>query len=82
MSKSGKSVDLGHVFANNFFRYIFVNFFNGFEISVKFCIFCYPDWICKEKIVLLILLFFLNFLTANVYETAPKKENLFFINVS
>ncbi len=34
MSKSEKSAFVRHVFANNFFLYIFSNFFNGFEISV------------------------------------------------
>jgi hypothetical protein len=39
MSKSGKSAHFHHVFAYNFFWYIFLNSFNGFEISVKFCVF-------------------------------------------
>jgi hypothetical protein len=36
MSKSEKSAFFRHVFADNFFL---VHFFNGFEISVKFCVF-------------------------------------------
>jgi hypothetical protein len=39
MSKSGKSAYFRHIFANNFFGTFFKNFFNGFEISVKFCVF-------------------------------------------
>ncbi len=41
MSKKGKSAYFNHVFANNFFN-INKKFFNGFEISVKFCAF-YTD---------------------------------------
>ncbi len=37
MSKSDKSAYFRHVF--RFFWFDFSNFFNGFEISVKFCIF-------------------------------------------
>jgi hypothetical protein len=40
ISKKGKSAYFNHVFANNFL-YILKNFFNGFEISVKFCVFLY-----------------------------------------
>jgi hypothetical protein len=39
MSKSEKSAYFRHVFANNFFGAFFQTFFNGFEISVKFCVF-------------------------------------------
>jgi hypothetical protein len=39
MSKSGKTAYFGHVFANNFFWYIFLNLINGFEISEQFCVF-------------------------------------------
>jgi hypothetical protein len=39
MSKSGKSAYFRHIFANNFFDTLFKDFFNGFEISVKFCVF-------------------------------------------
>jgi hypothetical protein len=39
MSKNEKNAYFRHVFANNSFLYIFLNFFNGFEISVKFCVF-------------------------------------------
>jgi hypothetical protein len=40
MSKSGKSAYFPHIFANNIFLgTFFKNFFNGFEISVKFCMF-------------------------------------------
>jgi hypothetical protein len=41
MSKSGKSAYFNHILANNFFFTIFKNFFNGFEISVKFWVFLY-----------------------------------------
>jgi hypothetical protein len=39
MSKSEKSAFFRHVFANNFFGTFFQNFFNGFEISMKICVF-------------------------------------------
>jgi hypothetical protein len=40
MSKSEISVYFLHVFTNNFFfDAFFQNFVNGFEISVKFCVF-------------------------------------------
>ncbi len=40
MSKNKKSAFLRHVFDNNnFFGAFFQNFFNGFKISVKFCVF-------------------------------------------
>jgi hypothetical protein len=39
MSKSEKNAYCRQVFANNFFGAFFKNFFNGFEISVKFCVF-------------------------------------------
>ncbi len=39
MSKNEKSAFFRHVFANNICWCIFLNFFNGFEISVKFCVF-------------------------------------------
>jgi hypothetical protein len=39
MSKSRKSAYLRHVIANNFFCTFLKYFFNGFEISVKFCVF-------------------------------------------
>jgi hypothetical protein len=42
MRKSEKSEYFRNVFANNFCVCIFQHFFNGFEISVKFCVFLYP----------------------------------------
>jgi hypothetical protein len=39
MSKNEKSAYFRHFFANNFFGSFFQNFSNGFEISVKFCVF-------------------------------------------
>ncbi len=40
MSKSEKSAYFPHVFAKNFYPvHFFHNFFNGFEISVKFFVF-------------------------------------------
>ncbi len=41
MSKSEKSAYFCHIFANNFFMGGFLKLFNGFEISVKFCVFLY-----------------------------------------
>ncbi len=39
MSKSENNTYFCHVLAHNFFGAFFQNFFNGFKISVKFCIF-------------------------------------------
>ncbi len=66
-----------HVFANNF---CWVDFkkkiFNGFEISVKFCVFWYPYSIfCSNW-------HFLYTLIANAQETAQKNGKSFFMNVS
>jgi hypothetical protein len=38
-SLTNMSAYFRHVFANNFFSKFFKNCFNGFEISVKFCVF-------------------------------------------
>jgi len=51
MSKSRKSAYFRHVFANNFFGTFFKNFFNVFEISVKFCVFyTFFDFVKKNFI--------------------------------
>jgi hypothetical protein len=47
--KSEKSAYFRKVFAYNFFRYILLNFFNEFEISVNFCLFWFPYWIFEEN---------------------------------
>jgi hypothetical protein len=39
MSISGKNAYFRHAFVNNFFGTFLKNFFNGFEISMKFCVF-------------------------------------------
>jgi hypothetical protein len=39
-------------FAYNFFCAFFHNFFNGFEISVKFCVFCLLFRFFQKKIFL------------------------------
>ncbi len=39
ISNSEKSAYFRKVFANNFFGAFFQNFFNGFEINKKFCVF-------------------------------------------
>ena len=52
MSKSEKSAFFRHVFANNFFGTFFQNFFNGFEISVKFCVFWHLFRFFPKKIFL------------------------------
>jgi hypothetical protein len=49
MSKSEKSAYFRHVFANNFFCAFFKNFFDRFEISVKFCVFYTNFEFLKEK---------------------------------
>jgi hypothetical protein len=48
MSKTEKCAYFHHIFANNFFGTFLKNCFNGFEISVKFCIYLYPYCIFEE----------------------------------
>jgi hypothetical protein len=60
MSKSEKSAYFRHVFVNKFFGAFFRTFFNGFEISVKFCVFYTHVDFCKNNFLVLISTF-LNF---------------------
>ncbi len=58
MSESEKSAYFRHIFANNFFGAFFRHFFNGFEISVKFCVFdAHIEFLNKKKIFALISTF-------------------------
>jgi hypothetical protein len=56
MSKSKKSAYFRYIFPNNFVLWIFSKFFNGFEFSVKFCVFLYPScvkYVDKRKLDML-----------------------------
>ncbi len=64
-----------------FFGTFFQNFSNGFEISVKFCVFWHLFWFC-HKIFFMSYLYFFRTLTANAQETAQKNGKSFFMNVS
>ncbi len=64
-----------------FFLCIFQNFFNGFEISVKFFVFWYPYWFLTKKFFFSCY-HFLYTLIANAQETAQKNGKSFFMNVS
>jgi hypothetical protein len=61
MSKSEK----GHISVTSllitFFGAFFQNVFNGFKISLKFCVFLYPYYIFNKTIVLLFLALFVSF---------------------
>jgi hypothetical protein len=61
MSKSKKSAYFRHVFANNFFGSFFQNFFNGFEISVKFCVFDTHIEFLNKNVFLAFFALFVNF---------------------
>jgi hypothetical protein len=76
MGKSEKSAYFSHTFFCAFFQ----NFFNGFEISVKFCIFGTHIEFLNEKFFLLLLALYLNF-DSNAHKTA-QKNGTFFMDVS
>ncbi len=62
----------------NFSVTIFCNFFNGFEISIKFLILRYPYWIFEEKSVLGVLLaLFLTF-KSNSAKQVKKRKDVFY----
>ncbi len=50
MSKSEESAFFRHIFANNFFGAFLKKIFNGFKISVKFCIVLLLFWFKNKKI--------------------------------
>ncbi len=74
MNKSGKSAYFRHIFANNIF------FLNGFEISMKFCVFWYLFDFFGEKVFKVILVLFSNF-EAKRPKNGKKTENLFYKHV-
>jgi hypothetical protein len=65
-----------------FFCKFFQNFFNGFEISVKFWVFWHLFQFFQKRIFYRSYLYFFQTLTANVQETAQKNGKSFFMNVS
>ncbi len=79
MSKSGKNAYFPYVFANNFFGTFFKHFFNGFEISVKFCIFLIPFKIfSKKQKFFSSYWYFFQTLKPNAQEMAQKNGKPFF----
>jgi hypothetical protein len=58
---------------NNFYWVIFCTFFNGFKLTVEFCILWYPYWIFNNYFVLLILALFDNF-KAKIGQNGLKNE--------
>ncbi len=65
-----------HVLANKFFLWIFFqNFFNGFEISVKFCVF--DTCLIFSKKNFRSYIYFFQTLIANAQETAQKNGKSF-----
>jgi hypothetical protein len=81
MSKSEKSAYFCHIFANNFLGAFFQNFFNGFEISVKFCFFLPILNFLIKNFFLLLLALFVHF-DCNCAGNGSKKRKIFFMNVS
>jgi hypothetical protein len=77
MSKSGNSSYFRHVFANNFFGTCFKNFFNGFEISVKFCVFRYL-FNLKKKNFLGHISSFSNFEAKRAKNCSKKRKTFFY----
>ncbi len=77
MDKSGKSAYFSRIFDYNFFSYIFFDFFNGLEISVKFCIFLHLFWFCKKHFFFGHISTFQT-LKSNAQKTAKKNIKLFF----
>jgi hypothetical protein len=78
MSKSEKSAYFRHIFSNNFFWSIFSKLFNGFEISVKFCVFLIPilNFLIKN-FFLPSLAFFVHF-DCKCAGDGSKKRKIFF----
>ena len=76
MSISEKSAYFRHVFGA-----FFQTFFNGFEISVKFCVFWDPKWIFDKKKFFCSYYHFLYTLIATAQETAQKNGKSFFMYV-
>ncbi len=61
MSKSENRAYFRHVLLISFLCAFFQHFTNGFEISVKFCVFYTHIELLRKKIVLLFLALFVNF---------------------
>jgi hypothetical protein len=68
-------------FAYNFFWCIFYNFFDGFEISVKFCVFCIFSDFFPKSFFWVILALFANF-EAERAKNGSKNQKPYFVNVS
>ncbi len=81
MSKSEKSAFFRHVFANNFFLYIFSKLFQRIRNQREILRFLTPFPIF-QKIFFWSYKYFFRTLTANAQETAQKNGKSFFMNVS
>jgi hypothetical protein len=79
MSNSGKSAYFRHIFAkNNFFVHFLNTFFNGFEISVKFCVFDTFFDFFKKKFRRVIFVLFSNFEAKRAKNGSKKRKTFLF----
>jgi hypothetical protein len=76
MRKNEISAYFRRIFANNFFGAFFLNFFNGFEISLTFCVFETHIEFLNKNFFLLLLALFVNFDCKCA--RLKKMENLFY----
>jgi hypothetical protein len=79
MSKSEKSAFFRHVFANNFFLYIFSKLFQRIRNQREILRFLTPFSIFVK--IFFFYEYFFRTLTANAQETAQKNGKSFFMNV-
>ncbi len=82
MSKSEKRAFFRHIFANNFFWYIFSKLFQRIRNQQEILRFLTPFSIFSKINYFRSYLYFFRTLTANAQETAQKNGNSFFMNVS
>ena len=66
-------------FAYNFFCAFFHNFFNGFEISVKFCVFWHLFWFFSTKIFLKVILVLFSNFDCKCAGNGSKKRKIIFL---
>jgi hypothetical protein len=82
MIKSEKSAFFRHVFANNFFWYIFSKLFQRIRNQREILRFLILFSIFSQQIFFQVILVLFRTLTANAQETAQKNGKSFFMNVS
>ena len=67
---------------HNFYTFMLINNFNGFEISIEFSVFWYPYQNVERKINVGSYYHFLPNLKPNTRKTARKNQKSFFSNVN